>query len=217
MADDLLSALRNLANRWAMKARDFNRDAKTETDEVKACYHTGYAEGYYRAATELAALLKEQGDKPISATPAAPVAVPKAAAAVSAPAAPTYATITVGDLEIAGLPQAARKKLPRYPVPVLRLARLAVDQRAQGQGIGKLLLRCVFDLASKMSHEYGCIGVVVDAKDSAVSFYEALGFFELEVLEGHQQTRPQPKAMFLPLKEIEAARKAKKPPAAAAR
>jgi len=128
-----------------------------------------------------------------------------------------FATIAAGDLEIDGLPQAARKKLPRYPVPVLRLARLAVDQRAQGQGIGKLLLRCVFDLASKMSHEYGCIGVVVDAKDSAVSFYEALGFFELEVLEGHQQTRPQPKAMFLPLKEIEAARKAKKPPAAAAR
>lgn len=98
MADDLLSALRNLANRWAMKARDFNRDAKTETDEVKSSYHKGYAEGYYRAATELATLLKEQGDKPISAAPSIPAAAPKAAAPVSAPAGPTYASIAVGEV-----------------------------------------------------------------------------------------------------------------------
>jgi GNAT superfamily N-acetyltransferase len=120
-----------------------------------------------------------------------------------------YATVAAGDLEIDGLPPAARKKLPRYPLPVLRLARLAVDQRAQGKGLGKLLLRYVFELAWRMSLELGCIGVVVDAKEAAVGFYQAYGFFELEVVEGQQQTRPQPRAMFLPLKEIEAARKGK--------
>jgi len=95
MADDLLNALRNLANRWAMKARDFNRDAKTETDEVKASYHRGYAEGYYRAATELAALMKEQSEKPAAVVSPAPAAPPPAD--VAAPA-PTYAVITVGEV-----------------------------------------------------------------------------------------------------------------------
>jgi GNAT superfamily N-acetyltransferase len=118
-----------------------------------------------------------------------------------------YATVAAGDLEIERLPQSARKKLPRYPLPILRLARLAVDKAVQQKGIGRLLLRYVFDLASKMSQEYGCIGVVVDAKDSATGFYSAYGFFELVVLEGHLQTKPQPKTMFLPLKEIEAARR----------
>ena len=104
-----------------------------------------------------------------------------------------------GDLEIDRLPAASRKKLPRYPLPVLRLARLAVDRRAQGRGIGSRLLRQVFDLASKMSEDYGCIGVVVDAKESAMGFYAAYGVFELALLEGRLPTRPQPRALFLPL------------------
>jgi hypothetical protein len=36
-----------------------------------------------------------------------------------------------------------RKRLPAYPLPVLRLARLGVDTRAQGLGIGKTLLRTI--------------------------------------------------------------------------
>jgi GNAT superfamily N-acetyltransferase len=117
-----------------------------------------------------------------------------------------YATVAAGDLEIDQLPAATRKKLLRYPLPVLRLARLAVDQQAQGRGIGKLLLRYAFDLALKMRDDYGCVGNVVDAKADAVGFYQAYGFLELELAEGQLQTRPQPKALFLPLAEIDAAR-----------
>ncbi len=117
-----------------------------------------------------------------------------------------YATIAPGDLEIDALPEAARKRLPRYPLPILRLARLAVDEREQGRGIGRALLRYVFALALEMSVTYGCLGVAVDAKASAVGFYEAYGFFPLEVVEGQQQARPQPTVLFLPLDEIEAAR-----------
>src|SRR3989304_9179438 len=36
-----------------------------------------------------------------------------------------FATLAPGHVEIEGLPAPARKKLPRYPLPVLRLARLA--------------------------------------------------------------------------------------------
>src|SRR5215468_7571163 len=82
-----------------------------------------------------------------------------------------FATVAPGHVEIDGLPAAARKKLPRYPLPVLRLARLAVDESVRGQGCGRQLLRFVLDLARKMATDYGCVGVVVDAKPGAVDFY----------------------------------------------
>jgi GNAT superfamily N-acetyltransferase len=53
-----------------------------------------------------------------------------------------------GDLEGDRLPQALRRKLPSYPLPVLRLARLAVDASVQRQGLGKQLLRFVMDFGS---------------------------------------------------------------------
>jgi GNAT superfamily N-acetyltransferase len=39
-----------------------------------------------------------------------------------------------------------------------------VDERAQGRGIGSALLRAVFALAHRIADDFGCIGVVVDAK-----------------------------------------------------
>lgn len=49
-----------------------------------------------------------------------------------------FATVTAASIERAGLPDARlRKRLPGYPLPVLRLARLGVDARVRGQGIGK--------------------------------------------------------------------------------
>lgn len=116
-----------------------------------------------------------------------------------------YATVAPGQIEIEGLGPTRRKRLPRYPLPVLRLARLAVDQVAQGQGVGTTLLRFVFRLALRLAGEYGCVGVVVDAKPGAVSFYERLGFFALEVLEGHGASRPVPTSMFLPIRDVRAA------------
>jgi predicted N-acetyltransferase YhbS len=95
-----------------------------------------------------------------------------------------------------------RKKLPQYPLPVLRLARLAVDGRAQGRGIGSALLRAVFLLAHRMSEEFGCTGVVVDAKPEAIPFYEKLGFIDLDTRSGQLGDRPEPRPMFLELGAI---------------
>lgn len=61
-----------------------------------------------------------------------------------------------------------RKRLPAYPLPVLRLARLGVDTRAQGLGIGKALLRHVLALAVEQRGRIGGVGVVTDAKPEAV-------------------------------------------------
>jgi predicted N-acetyltransferase YhbS len=116
-----------------------------------------------------------------------------------------YVTVAPGHIEIEDLPVAQRKKLPRYPLPILRLARLAVDESVRGQGLGKQLLRLVLRLALRMAEEFGCIGVVVDAKPGAVTFYRQFGFLALEAVEGQSPARPPATAMFLPVKEIAAA------------
>ena len=108
-----------------------------------------------------------------------------------------YATIAAGHVEIEGLPAVARKKLPRYPLPVLRLARLATDISARGQGVGTELLRFVLKLAVKMAGDYGCVGAIVDAKPGAIEFYARFGFIATEALEGQAEARPAPTPMFL--------------------
>ena len=118
-----------------------------------------------------------------------------------------YATVAPGHLEVEDLPLARRAKFPRYPLPILRLARLAVDESMKGRGLGKRLLRFVLHLSVRMAADFGCTGVVVDAKPVAVSFYEQFGFAPLEVVEGQSQARPAATAMFLPFREIAAALK----------
>jgi GNAT superfamily N-acetyltransferase len=114
-----------------------------------------------------------------------------------------YATVAPGHIEIEDLPAAARKRLPRYPLPVLRLARLAVEQVARGQGLGRRLLRFVLELALQMARDYGCIGVAVDAKPDAVEFYKQFGFISIDVVEGQSDARPAPIPMFLAIRAIQ--------------
>jgi GNAT superfamily N-acetyltransferase len=120
-----------------------------------------------------------------------------------------YATVSPGSIEIDSVPAALARKLPRYPLPVLRLVRLATDERARGRGVGKALVRFVFDLALRLSDEYGCLAVVVDAKPGAVAFYEGFGFEAIEAIEGVSSARPEPTLMLLPVSVILAAAKVK--------
>ncbi len=116
-----------------------------------------------------------------------------------------YATVAPCHIEIDDLPESQRRKLPRYPLPVLRLARLAVDESARRRGLGSELLRFVLQLALRMAEEFGCIGVVVDAKPGAVEYYSQFGFIALEAIEGQSPARPVTTPMFLSLTEIRAA------------
>ena len=88
---------------------------------------------------------------------------------------------------------------------VLRLARLAVDSKVRGRGLGEQLLRFALGLPLTMTEDYGCVGIAVDAKPGAGTFYARYGFRAIDVVEGHSDARPRPTPMFLPTSEILAA------------
>lgn len=113
-----------------------------------------------------------------------------------------FVTVSSGEMVADKLTKNLRRRLPSYPLPILRVARLAVDNRYQGHGIGKLLLRASLELALDMRDRVGCIGVVVDAKPDAVIFYSSLGFNPIDLINGALGDRPEPVAMFLPIGEI---------------
>lgn len=117
-----------------------------------------------------------------------------------------FATVTVATLERLQVPNAkARGRLPAYPLPVLRIARLGVDVGAQQLGVGSALLRHLLQLALEQRDALGCVVVVTDAKPAAVAFYERYGFVRLlGVREGALVGEPTP--LFLSIDSIAASR-----------
>lgn len=113
-----------------------------------------------------------------------------------------FATLSATSITIENLPKSARKRLPKYPLPALRLARLAVAESARGQGIGKQLLKTVFGIAHEMADRTGCVAVVVDAKPAAIEFYKPYGFEAFDINSGELGDRPAPQPMILPLGSI---------------
>jgi predicted N-acetyltransferase YhbS len=108
-----------------------------------------------------------------------------------------FATVVAASVEARALGR-IRGGLPAYPQPVLHLAQLGTDYRAQGQGVGGELMFQVFDSAAIMAFHYGCIGVMVDATPAAQGYYHRFGFVDLIQLAAGKDTI----RMFLPLSKI---------------
>ena len=89
-----------------------------------------------------------------------------------------YYTLTSTSAELGNLPESTAKKMPGYPqVSAVLVARLAVDERDRGQGVGGLLLVDAIRRAYAHSAAIGAALVVVEAKDNAaIQFYEHYGF-----------------------------------------
>ncbi len=70
-----------------------------------------------------------------------------------------------------------RRRLPGYEIPVVQVARLAVDLSARGQRIGGDLLLDALALSARTAELVGVFAVEVYAKDAAaVAFYRRFGF-----------------------------------------
>ena len=88
-----------------------------------------------------------------------------------------YHTLAVGHVTREEAPERLSKGLARHPVPIMLLARLAVDHRWQGQGIGKALLRDAMQRTLQAADIAGIRALAVHAKDEAArAFYENFDF-----------------------------------------
>lgn len=106
-----------------------------------------------------------------------------------------YYTLSNNSVASEFIPEQIRKKLPRSyeTIPTTLLGRLAIDDRFQGQGIGKLILIDALKRSYEISKTIGSFAVVVDPIDQeAENFYNKYGFVKL----------PDSGKMFLPMKTI---------------
>jgi GNAT superfamily N-acetyltransferase len=88
-----------------------------------------------------------------------------------------YYTIASGAVSFDTVPE----KLPRYPIPVAHLGRLAVDKQAKGQGVGAFLLIDALRRIAQVADQMGIYAVEVYAlNESAKQFYLKCGFTPLE-------------------------------------
>jgi GNAT superfamily N-acetyltransferase len=106
-----------------------------------------------------------------------------------------YYTLAASSVSFATLPPEPSKQLPKHPVPVVLLARLAVDRSAQGMRLGEGLLLDALARCVELSKKLGVYAVEVDAIDeSACQFYRKYGFVPL---------KDQPLHLFLPIVTVQ--------------
>ena len=88
-----------------------------------------------------------------------------------------YYSVSAGSVSIEESPARIAKGLARHPIPVILLARLAVDKREQGSGLGKALLKDALARIAQAADIVGARAVLVHAIDEAArKFYEHFDF-----------------------------------------
>lgn len=108
-----------------------------------------------------------------------------------------YYSLAAGSVEHAGAPARVTKGMARHPIPLVILARLAVDGSAQGEGLGAALLKDALIRVSNAADLIGVCALVAHAKDeTARAFYERFDF---------EPSATDPLHMFLLMKDIRAA------------
>ena len=111
-----------------------------------------------------------------------------------------FYSLSPASVEYARTPGIVKRGLARYDVPGFRLARLGVDQKLQGQGLGGQLLLAAGRRCLLAAAEVGGVALLIDAKNESVAgWYTRYGAVPLE---------DAPLTLMLPLATIEAALKA---------
>jgi predicted N-acetyltransferase YhbS len=107
-----------------------------------------------------------------------------------------YYTLTAGSARREETPARVAKGLAAHPVPVVLLARLAVDANEKGKGLGAGLLKDALLRAAAAAEIIGCRAVMVHAKDEgARAFYQRFGF---------DPSPSDPFRLFLLMKDLKA-------------
>ena len=106
-----------------------------------------------------------------------------------------YYSLAMSAIRRDNLPAKHAGRFPNFPLPVARLARLAVANDHQRKGLGELLLADALQRCLRLSGEIGMIGMIVDAKDE-----QARGWYERYEFE---RLPDSPLTLWLPTAAIE--------------
>lgn len=88
-----------------------------------------------------------------------------------------YYSLTVGQIDTLEAPERVRKGMGQYPIPVIILARLAVDRDHQGRRLGWSLLQDAILRAVAVSEQAGIRALLTHPIDAdAEAFYRRFGF-----------------------------------------
>ena len=112
-----------------------------------------------------------------------------------------YHAINVGTMNVAELARRPRGTPSHGEIPVLFLGQVAVDQAAQGLGVGSLLMHHVFEKACVVADEVGCHAVLLDVMSDGdpealvrrKGWYEKFGFQSFAIDEAR---------MFMTIKQV---------------
>ena len=105
-----------------------------------------------------------------------------------------FYTLSAHSILAAELPEESTKKLPRFPLPVTLLGRMAVSRSLQGHRLGEFLLMHALERAWLGSQQVASWAIVVDAKEGARDFYLKHEFIPFP---------SRPERLFLPMTTIE--------------
>jgi GNAT superfamily N-acetyltransferase len=105
-----------------------------------------------------------------------------------------FYTIVAGEVQHADAPERVVKGMPRHPVPLLVLARLAVERKWQGRGSGSGLLLDALGRTLQVADVIAVRALAVHAKDDPASaFYRHFGF---------APSPTDPRHLFMIIKDI---------------
>jgi predicted N-acetyltransferase YhbS len=111
-----------------------------------------------------------------------------------------YFTLATSAVPRDSFPKKHVRGLPAYDLPLILLARLAVDYRFGGKGLGPQLLREAFRISIAVSEQVGCRCIITDAYRDKMSWYAKYGFLPLE---GGAENQPTQR-MFLDIRTLKA-------------
>lgn len=105
-----------------------------------------------------------------------------------------YYSLTVGQISHSNAPARISQGIANYPIPLMILARLAIDKTEQGRGLGAALLKDALIRSVKAADITGIRALFVHAKDEqAIAFYEHFNF---------RPSPTDPQHLFLLMKDI---------------
>lgn len=113
-----------------------------------------------------------------------------------------YFTLATASIPRDSFPQKYVRGLPPYDLPLILLARLAVDSRFARKGLGHALISEAFQIALRVADDIGCRCIITDAYRDRIDWYARYGFVPLE---GAAKTGPQ--RMFLDIRTLRQALK----------